>query len=86
MGDASDVRGDGDVGDFFGVELADVVAVVVSFFKPPGAFLESVNKRNHLTSNHLLQMVEMAPMLRLNTLTSTRSLWYDGLPGAGVLV
>ena len=86
MSDAYDVGGVGGVDDFFGVELADVVEVVVSFFEPPGALLESVNKRNHLTSNHLLQMVEMTPMLRLNTLTSTRSLWYDGLPGAGVLV
>ena len=49
MCDTSDVCWVGDVGDFFGVEFADVVAVVVSFFKPPGALLENVNKRTDLT-------------------------------------
>ena len=70
MGDASDVRGVGDVGDFFGVELADVVAVVVSFFKPPGAFLESCIKKGDLTVIHWRQTLETAPMLRLKYLAS----------------
>ena len=49
MCDTSNVGRVGDVGDLFGVEFANVDAVVVSFFKPPGALLENVNKRTDLT-------------------------------------
>ena len=70
MGDASDVRRVSDVVDFFGVELADVVATVVPYFEPPGAILESGIKKGDLTLIHWRQTLETAPMLRLKYLAS----------------
>ena len=70
MSDAYDVGGVGGVDDFFGVELADVVADAVPYFEPPGAILESCIKKGDLTVIHWRQTLETAPMLRLKYLAS----------------